>query len=218
MSFTSSGGLGPTSEAAANALAWLDEATDGASRLRAPLRIEIVRSLTPEDVASGFLVPAPPPTLREIKASHHALAKVLASGRSHIEASRITGYSVGYISRLVGDPGFREVLAHYGEVEELAGADYLGAMRAVGMDLLDELRKRIEEDPTAFSVGQLHEGIKLLLVEPMKSEAMRAGGGSGGGGVAPIRISFVTSETPQAGAGAEVEDARVIEGNAKEIE
>ena len=163
----------------------------------------MVRPITEEDLEGGFLAPAAPPTLREIKASHHQLAKLLASGRSHIEASRITGYSTGYISRLARDSSFAELLTHYSQVEEFAAQDILGAMRSVGMDMLDELRKRVEEDPRAISTGQLQEGIKLLLIEPLKAEASRAGGGV----VAPITISFVASPTPQAGA-----DARTIEG------
>ena len=193
------------------ALAWLDEATEGATRLRGPLRIEVVRPITDEDVASGFLTPAPPPSLREIKSSHHALAKLIAAGRSHIDASRITGYSPGYISRLTGDPAFKELVAHYSEVEGLEATEFLGAMRAVGMDMLDELRRRIEDDPRALTISQLQDGIKLLLVEPMKTEAMRSGSGAA---MPAVQISFVASPTPQAGA---VEDGKIIDGDATEV-
>ena len=79
-------------------------------------------------------------------------------------------------------------------------------MREVGLDMLNELRDRLERDPAALSVGQLHEGIKLLLVEPMKSEALRGGLAAG---VAPVTIQFVSSGTPQA---TESRDAKVIEG------
>lgn len=184
-----------TLDLVSDALAFLDEATPQASRLRQPLRIEVVRTLSDEDITGGFLTPAPPPTLREIKSSHHSLAKLLAQGRSHIEASRITGYSPGYIGRLAADPMFRELILHYTTVDEIASTDFLGAMREVGLDMLNELRDRVEQDPKSLSVGQLHEGIKLLLVEPMKSEALRGGLASGTG---PITITFVASQTPQA--------------------
>lgn len=198
----------------ADALAWLDDATDGATRFRVPLRIEVVRPLTPEDAEGGFMQPAPPPSLREIKASHHSLAKLIAAGRSHVEASRITGYSPGYISRLVGDPSFKELVAHYSQVEEIAATDFLGQMRAVGMDLLDELRRRVEDNPAALTMTQLQEGIKLLLVEPMKAEAAKSFGGAVGTGPAAIQISFVASRTPQASGEFE---GRIIEGEAKEV-
>jgi len=192
------GGDAPSSsDLAAAATEWLDEATDGATRFRVPLRIEVVRPLTAEDISGGFLTPAPPPTLRDIKASHHSLAKALAEGRSAIEASRITGYSPGYISRLQSDPAFRELLLHYSEVNEIASTDFLGAMREVGLDMLNELRARVEKDPEALSIGQLQDGIKLLLVEPMKSEALRGGLSAG---IAPVTIQFVASGTPQASA------------------
>lgn len=200
-------------EAVEAATEWLDEATDSATRLRVPLRIEVVRPLTAADISGGFCEAAPPPTLREIKASHHNLAKIIAAGRSVTEASRITGYSPAYISRLRGDPAFASLVSHYSEVEELAATDFLGSMRAVGMDLLDELRRRVEDDPRVLTTAQLHDGIKLLLVEPMKAEAARAGG-LGGAAVAPIQISFVASPTPQAG---RVEDGRIIEGDAREV-
>ena len=192
------------------ALEWLDEATAGATRLRAPLRIEVVRPLTPEDFSDDYTPLAQPIQLREAKASHHHLAKLLAEGRSDVEASRITGYSPSYIGRLKKSPLFLDLLSHYTEVEELAATDYLGAMRATGMDALGELRKRLEENPKGFSLGQLNDAVKLLLVEPMKSEALRSGLG---GTVAPIQISFVASPTPQAG---RVEEGRIIEGERAE--
>jgi len=202
--------LSPAASLASAATDWLDEATEGATRLRGPLRIEVVRALTAEDIESGFLTPAPPPTLQSIKSSHHSLAKLLAAGRTAIEASRITGYSPQYISRLRNDPAFAELLLHYSEVEELASSDFLGTMREVGLDMLNELRERIEKDPGALSVGQLHEGIKLLLVEPMKSEALRGGMSTG---VGPMTIQFVSSATPQA---SQERAAKTIEGTISE--
>ena len=198
----------PPGDLVASAVAFLDEATDRATRLRGPLRIEVVRALTAEDITGGFAKPAPPPTLREIKSSHHSLARLVAQGRSHADASRITGYSPGYIGRLVADPSFRELVLHYTEVDEIAQSDFLGTMREVGLDLLNELRERVEKDPGALSVTQLHEGIKLLLVEPMKSEALRGGLAAG---VAPVTIQFVASATPQA---SDVREGALIEGNA----
>ena len=214
----SSGFFGEAStprEAEATALEFLDEATSGATRLREPLRIEVVRALSDEDISGGFLTPAAPPTLREIKSSHHSLAKLLAQGRSHIEASRITGYSPSYIGRLSQDHAFRELVLHYTTVEDLATTDFLGAMREVGLDMLNELRERVERDPAALSTTQLHEGIKLLLVEPMKSEALR---GALGVGVAPVSITFVASQTPQASVardGKLIESEVVREGEGK---
>ena len=200
----------PPGDLIAAATAFLDEATDGATRLRGPLRIEVVRALTEADITGGFAKPAPPPSLREIKSSHHSLARLVAQGRSHADASRITGYSPGYIGRLVADPAFRELVLHYSEVEEIAQTDFLGTMREVGLDLLNELRERIERDPAALSVTQLHEGIKLLLVEPMKSEALRGGLAAG---IAPVTIQFVASATPQA---ADEREGKLIEGDVAE--
>ena len=192
----------PLLAAERSALEFLDEATQGATKLRQPLRIEVVRPLTEEDLADDF---SPEPIrLRETKASHHHLAKLLAEGRDHVEISRITGYSPGYIGRIKNDPSLRELVLHYSEVEELAATDYLGALRAAGMDALDELRKRLEAEPERLSFGQLQDAVKLLLVEPMKASA--------GVGVAmpQVRISFVASGTPQA---REVEEGRLIEGD-----
>ena len=199
----------PTLDLVSDALAFLDEATPQASRLRQPLRIEVVRTLSDEDISGGFLTPAPPPTLREIKSSHHSLARLLAQGRTHIEASRITGYSPSYIGRLSKDETFRELILHYTTVDEIASTDFLGSMREVGLDMLNELRERVEQDPKSLSTAQLHEGIKLLLVEPMKSEAMRGGLAAGTG---PITITFVASATPQASASSE---GKLIEGEAQ---
>lgn len=170
-------------------LSFLDEATDGGTALRAPLRIEVVRPLTEEDLVASPR-PAPPPSLRDTKNSHHTLAKLCAEGRGDIECSRMTGYSVGYVNRLRNDPTFRELVLHYTEVVNLAATDFLGAMRETGMDMLDELRRRVEGDPSSFSHRELMEAMKLLLVEPMKSEAGRAAALTAS---PPIAISFITS-------------------------
>jgi hypothetical protein len=84
--------------------------------------------------------------------------------------------------------------------------DFLGSMREVGMDMLNELRERVETHPKSLSTSQLNEGIKLLLVESMKSEALRGGLQSAAG---PITITFVASATPQASVERE---AKLIEG------
>ena len=178
----------PVLSAEAAALEWLDDASP--TRLRAPLRIRVVRPLIPEDF-EDVPTPTPPPSLRELKASHHHLAKLLADGRTTEDASRITGYSTGYISRLRGDASFAELITHYTTVEELAAVDYLGAMRAAGMDALDLLRRRMEDDPGSLTNGQLSDAVKLLLVEPMKSEALRGCVTAGG---PALRISFVPAE------------------------
>ena len=156
-----------------------------------PLRVEIVRTLEESDLAAPKAL-AQVPQLRQLKQSHHHLAKVLAAGKNNIEASRITAYNTEYIARLRNDPAFGELIEHYKNVDQLELVDYIGVMRAVGMEALSELRQRLEDAPAKFTISQLQETVKLLMIEPMKSEAIMATAQREGGGAAPaVRIEFV---------------------------
>ena len=90
---------------------------------------EIIRPITELDIpiiltelrehnwsrASG---PSGATDLRTLRTGHHQLAQLLGSGVSDVDASFITGRSVGNIRSLQGDPAFRELLAYYAEQHE----------------------------------------------------------------------------------------------------
>ena len=169
--------------------------TDG-SPAGAPLFLEVLRELSEADLRETA-APAELLQIKELKSAHHGVARLLAQGRSLADTAVITGYSIGYLSRLRQNPAFQELQQHYGLVEDFATADVLQQMQDVGLEALSILRERQELEPEKFSTGQLQENIRLLLLEPQKHAALRAGGVANAPAVS-IPITFV--QAPGAGA------------------
>jgi hypothetical protein len=164
----------------------LGSARGGAKRPAAPLKVEVVRALTPDDLAA--IAAAPPvgalPSIPEIRHQHHQLAGLLARGISNSEISLITGYSPSYISILRNAPDMQELIAYYSEQAEERTVDGLARLRQLGISGVEELQRRVNEEPEKFSVGQLTELVELGLLKPLAAAAglasARSGGASGG--------------------------------------
>lgn len=101
--------------------------------------------------------------VKAMRETHHQLARLLATGMKQVEVSAITGYSQSRISILKGDPAFKELIAHYTEVQDSAYADIAGQMAALSSSAMSELRDRLEDDPAQFSNMQVLEVMKTLL-------------------------------------------------------
>ena len=159
--------------------------------------LEVVRALVPDDLADlAKPLPAeakPAPTAITIRHSHHMLAQALARGDTQEHVSLITGYSPAYISTLKGDPAFAELLAYYGQQQELAFADVTERMRALGITALDELRSRLESAPDDWTRREIMELIELTLVKPGRQ--LGAPGASGPGHGVSIEVKFVEARS-----------------------
>jgi len=127
---------------------------------------------------------------------------MLAQGTKQEECSALTGYSPSYISILKTDPTFQELIAHYTTQRELLFVDVIERMRSLGLSTLDELQRRMEEDPDNFSNRELFEQAELLLVKPMSATRglVRPGesAAQGTGGI-QVNVNFIKSETPHPG-------------------
>jgi hypothetical protein len=169
----------------------------GGRKTAKPLEVEVVRELTPDDLPSlrqGF---APSQrSLTTIRHSHHQLAQLLARGTTQSDAALITGYSPSYISVIKDDPAFAELLSHYASVSEEKFADVLERMRSLGLSTLDELQSRLELEPENWSARELMEMAELLLVKPMRQQAViaSASGGSSGPAGVQVQVNFVTAQ------------------------
>lgn len=168
------------------------------------LSIEFVRELTEEDLPElrnpSKLATAASPVVKELKSSHHRLAQLLAQGHHHAEVSLLTGYSEGYISRMLDDSAFKSLMKHYAVVDEIKHTDVVERMRSLGIDAMEELQKRLAEHPEEFSIRETQELMELTLLKPMAIAAERAKGGGGGSGASPvINISFRAAGVAQVG-------------------
>jgi len=128
-----------------------------------PLVAEYVRDLTAADLAA---LEAPrgsrPSALKRISASHHSLAKCLASGMKPMQASLVTGYDLARISILQSDPTFQELVRDYREETKSWAADLAARMSDLSLDAMEELQRRLHEAPESFSIQTLLETVRTF--------------------------------------------------------
>lgn len=117
----------------------------------------VARRLEPEDLAMLELTPIKPTQLKKIRDSHHALARALSSGMPNVEAAKITGFDAGYISILKADPAFEELLAYYAEHNEVEQANLRDRMTLIALDVSQEIRDRLHNQPESFSHSEMRQ-------------------------------------------------------------
>lgn len=176
-------------------------ARGGRKREVTPLIIEIVRSLTEEDLAklqSPDSLGTSPIPIQQLRASHHQLAQILSQGVSDAEAALITGYSPVRISILKSMPAFADLMATYKDLRERTFADTLERMRTLGLSTLDELQERLESNPEKWTNRELMEMADLLLVKPQMAgaSALAAKAATGSGSGVVVNVQFVKADTP----------------------
>lgn len=101
--------------------------------------------------------------LKELRQSHHNLARLLAQGLKAVEISSITGFSQSRISILKNDPAFKELVCHYTAQKDSAFADILGQLKSLSADALAELQTRLHDSPQDISANQLMALLELTL-------------------------------------------------------
>lgn len=124
--------------------------------------LEALRELVPEDIAKlgqgdGIDVPS----VKRIKDSHHAVARLIADGLREIEIALITGYTPARITQLKRDPAFQELIAFYRANVDLARQDLHDRLASLSFDAAQELGRRLEEDPDNFSLKELMSVIAM---------------------------------------------------------
>jgi hypothetical protein len=143
----------------------------GGKRPRVPVEDVFfsVEPLTAEDIeayrkqmASGTPLGVQAVDIKALRHTHHRLAQMLAVGVDETVAAKLCNYSVSRVSILKGDPAFAELLAHYTEDVKEEWADFMATAANLSMDFLQELQKRLDENPEQFSVNALNEALKTL--------------------------------------------------------
>lgn len=134
----------------------------GPGRTQKEVSVEFVRELTVADLKTPATQVQTSAPIKQLRDTHHALARLLATGMGEAEASLQTGYSPSRISILKADPTFRELLEFYRARGEESVADFRERMALVGMTALAEIRDRLEEKPEEFNNTQLRELVRDL--------------------------------------------------------
>lgn len=122
-----------------------------------------LRDLDASDVVllqAGVDMGSVTPHIQKIRASHHQLAQLLASGIKPVEAALITGYSQSRITILGHDPAFKQLLAYYSEIRDGVNVEVLNRLKNLGIDAIEELHSRIDENP-----GELADGTLIKIAE-----------------------------------------------------
>ena len=129
-------------------------------RRGAVLPCTVARNLTEEDLAAanqgGSIAPVP---IKNLRNSHHQIARLIAQGEKGMVISEITGYSQARISILKSDPQFAELVSFYesleGEAHSLSRADFHQRLADVGFDSIELLHERIVDDPDSITTAEL---------------------------------------------------------------
>lgn len=129
-----------------------------------PVTAEFVRELTPADLAMPVTQVQSSKPIKAIRDSHHAVARLLATGAREADIAAVTGYSASRISVLKADPQFQDLVIFYSETATEVVADFRSRMAMVGIDALQELHNRIldDEDGTKVSAGLLKDVVVSL--------------------------------------------------------
>ena len=78
-----------------------------------PYHILAVRPLQEPDLAALREKSAPMARIQNIRDSHHAVARMMASGLNNLQISQIVGISLPTAARYRRDPAIQELVAHY---------------------------------------------------------------------------------------------------------
>ena len=179
----------------------------GRGRRPAPILYNVTRHLAETDIASLWegRKDGVTPKLQTLRYNHHLLAKAVASGKSLIECSNLTGLSGPRISDLKNDPAFQELVSYYAEELNEVYIDVHQRMAALGTSVLEELTERFESDPEKFTKRELMDlfttmadrSIATAKGGPTPQQALQVAG-PGGAGLA-LQINFVSQqgEAPQ---------------------
>ena len=193
-------------------------APPGKGRRPAPLAYGQARHLTEADIASMW--DANPsgakgiPRIKTLRYNHHLLAKAVASGKSLLECSQMTGLTGSRISDLKNDPAFQELVSFYAEELHEVYVDVHQRMAALGTSVLEELTERFDAEPEKFTKRELLElfttmadrSIPTAKGGPSPQAALSLGGAAGGG--LALQINFVSPSTGEP----ETLDAKVVPG------
>lgn len=130
------------------------------------------RDLTKADlVALSMPRGMQPKSLMRIHASHHSLARCLATGMKSTQAALVTGYSPARISQLQNDSSFVSLVADYRAEIKNVFADLAERMNDLSLDAIELLQERLADNPETFTIP--------VLLDMVKAFADRTGHGPG---------------------------------------
>lgn len=123
-----------------------------------------VRPLQEADLAllkSGERAVAPQNTLKRLRDRHHAIARLVAAGKSNTEISLMTGMDPGRISVFKSDPSFKQLVDDYKKIDDGIAADLVERMALLSQTAIEEIQDRIENADEPLPIQSLLEIAKF---------------------------------------------------------
>lgn len=160
------------------------------------LDIQHVRDLTQEDILRLETSPPPPTAERNVvvrlRHKHHAIARLIAEGRSNTEVGMLMNTSSATVANLKCDPTFQELVSYYAEQKDAIFADMHQKVADFGIAVIEELHDRLEGDSKQFTNNELKNLAEMALdrATPVDSKLRGLKGG--------LQVN-ITFEGPQAG-------------------
>lgn len=193
-------------------------APPGKGRRPSPIAYGLPRALSEADIASMW--DANPtgakgiPRIKTLRYNHHMLAKAVASGKSLLECTQLTGLTGARISDLKNDLAFQELVSFYADELHEVYVDVHQRMAALGTSVLEELTERFDAEPEKFTKRELMDlfttmadrSIPTAKGGPSQQQGLAMSGGPAGG--LALQINFV-SPTPSE---PETLEAKVVSG------
>lgn len=175
----------------------------GKGRRPAPVAYGQPRLLSEADIASMWDPQAEGakaiPRIKTLRYNHHLLAKAVASGKSLLECSQLSGLTGSRISDLKNDPAFQELVSFYAEELHEVYVDVHQRMAALGTSVLEELTERFDAEPEKFTKRELMDlfttvadrSIPTAKGGPSPQQGLTVGGAAGG---LALQINFVSPQ------------------------
>ena len=158
---------------------------------------EVVRHLTAEDLPSlpsNSPGHSPGPTVQHQRFRHQQLAMLLSRDLSQAAISTITGYSIGWINRLLTiDVQFQDLVSHYRRQPDIPLPDLGERFRTLGISTIEELQQRLDAEPEKWSKREL-----IQLAELTVGPTFRGISGLTTSGPVTVHLNFVKPHAPAA--------------------
>ena len=133
-------------------------------RAKAPLTAKLERELDEFDLEEfGKEQGIKPPAIGALRERHHALARLIAEGKTSGEAAILCRYTPSRVSILLGDPAFQELIEHYRSVVDEQFVDFQKKLAELGVDAAMVLQERLEDEDQAkeFSNAALMQLVSI---------------------------------------------------------
>ena len=94
-------------------------------------------------------------TIERMRASHHAVARLVAQNLPDAEIALLTGYSTQRVATLKLSPGFQELTTYFTANKSDQDIELVDRMKALGLDVLEVIHEKVLTEPEKARLDDL---------------------------------------------------------------